>query len=593
MEEEEVTNLVEKITITGKPSLDEDLLKPIKKACKHNDAYLLPVFKIIMKQLDRKHSEIRLSSFQLLVELFERSHKFRLLVLEELYAIFELTLETNDVILPPPKAAAKKLRTLSAETMHKWVKKFASAYRKLEHGYNYLRQVKRVCFNDIEGKSAVERQREEEQKLKMDNLWRERVKRVKTQIDESEEDLQDCFTQMNNCIDLLMPKPDNFLFGQDENEVTEKDDEDEDLAQHGFLDPKSKISIDLDMSSTETNEVKETEDNCEIFRNFREQYSIFTKKMSPMVKKWVVTLTKAGELCDPNLLKKSIDLKATIDEVESKCEPFEKTLKSKKFKRKSENADDDSDETDDEDFIEVEEKSGFEATVQAEDHLMGIDFYPAFNKPSTSKTNFVRKEVKVSKKKKEELDIEKLAEEQKVHKVPLNRNSEHFWSAGSRDDDAQAVEIADPSTTIFEMEETFEEVKWACLAPMPSGRLCPRKDRFKCPLHGKIIPRDNMGNPTRLEDKKLPHEENQAVNDDWQDPELLRDIEAATGVNLQVKKGKGKGKKSSESGLTNIREKMNTVRNRLEKKIFNRSSMKRVAADLNLSEAKKSRQRLN
>ena len=102
-----------------------------------------------------------------------------------------------------------------------------------------------------------------------------------------------------------------------------------------------------------------------------------------------------------------------------------------------------------------------------------------------------------------------------------------------------------------------------------------------------------MGNPTRLEDKKLPHEENQAVNDDWQDPELLRDIEAATGVNLQVKKGKGKGKKSSESGLTNIREKMNTVRNRLEKKIFNRSSMKRVAADLNLSEAKKSRQRLN
>ena len=213
------------------------------------------------------------------------------------------------------------------------------------------------------------------------------------------------------------------------------------------------------MSSTETNEVKETEDNCEIFRNFREQYSIFTKKMSPMVKKWVVTLTKAGELCDPNLLKKSIDLKATIDEVESKCEPFEKTLKSKKFKRKSENADDDSDETDDEDFIEVEEKSGFEATVQAEDHLMGIDFYPAFNKPSTSKTNFVRKEVKVSKKKKEELDIEKLAEEQKVHKVPLNRNSEHFWSAGSRDDDAQAVEIADPSTTIFEMEGNINEAR--------------------------------------------------------------------------------------------------------------------------------------
>ena len=60
----------------------------------------------------------------------------------------------------------------------------------------------------------MERQREAEQKLKMDNLWRERVKRVKSQIEENNEDLQDCLIQMNNCIDLLMPKPDNFLFGQ-------------------------------------------------------------------------------------------------------------------------------------------------------------------------------------------------------------------------------------------------------------------------------------------------------------------------------------------------------------------------------------------
>ncbi len=39
----------------------------------------------------------------------------------------------------------------------------------------------------------------------------------------------------------------------------------------------------------------------------------------------------------------------------------------------------------DDDFIEVRDKSGFEASVQAEDHLLGIDFYPAINQPSTSK----------------------------------------------------------------------------------------------------------------------------------------------------------------------------------------------------------------
>ena len=44
------------------------------------------------------------------------------------------------------------------------------------------------------------------------------------------------------------------------------------------------------------------------------------------MKKWVVTLTKSGEVCDSNLLKKAIDLKATMDEVESKLKSFEKII---------------------------------------------------------------------------------------------------------------------------------------------------------------------------------------------------------------------------------------------------------------------------
>ncbi len=108
-----------------------------------------------MKQLSKGHSEIRLSAFQLLTEIFERSHQFRLLVLQKLHRIFELTLETDDNPLPLPKAAAKKLRVLAAETFHKWTKKYGSAYRKLEYGYNYLKQVKRASFNDIEGSCTM------------------------------------------------------------------------------------------------------------------------------------------------------------------------------------------------------------------------------------------------------------------------------------------------------------------------------------------------------------------------------------------------------------------------------------------------------
>jgi len=585
IQENELINQVIKITTTGKVELDQGMLKPIKKACKHNEAFLKPVFGTIMKQLKRKHSEIRLSAFQTLKELFERSHQFRLLVLEDLYTILELTLETNNVLLPPPKAAAKRLRTLASETLHQWTKKFGSAYRKLEHGYNYLRQVKRVCFNDIEGRSAAERQREEEKKLKMDNLWRERVKRVKNQMDENEPDINDCLTQLNNCIELLKPRPDNFLFGQDE--VTEDDESSEnpiDFASHGIIDPTTKISINIDLNKND-DDIKETDDNKEILINLREQHSLFKNKLNPLVKKWVVTLTKSGEICDSNLLKKAIDLKATMDEVESKLKSFEKIIAHKAESRSNDDSNDDSDD----DFIEVKDKSGYEARVQAEDHLLGIDFYPTFNQPSTSKGFTQPRQESVKKlivKPKKNLDIEALTEEQKTRKVVINTNTEHFWSSGMscRDDDDKVIEIVDPSTTTFEVEETFEEVKWACRAPLSSGRLCPRKDRIKCPLHGKVIARDNMGNPVnKTEVTKLP----EAEDSGWQDPELLRDIEAATGINLKMPDKKGKGKKSKESNLTNIKAMQDTVRKRLEKKIFNRSSMKRVATDLNLSESHK------
>ena len=57
-------------------------------------------------------------------------------------------------------------------------------------------------------------------------------------------------------------------------------------------------------------------------------------------------------------------------------------------------------------------------------------------------------------KKKKNLDIEALTEEQKTRKIVIKTNTEHFWSSGMscRDDDDQVIEIVDPSTTTFEAE---------------------------------------------------------------------------------------------------------------------------------------------
>lgn len=64
---------------------------------------------------------------------------------------------------------------------------------------------------------------------------------------------------------------------------------------------------------------------------------------------------------------------------------------------------------------------------------------------------------------------------------------------------------------------------------------------------------------------------------DWRDPELMREIEAATGEDLGSSKmygkgkkaGKGKGKKRKYPNLTDLKQTANTSRSRLEKKVFN------------------------
>lgn len=48
---------------------------------------------------------------------------------------------------------------------------------------------------------------------------------------------------------------------------------------------------------------------------------------------------------------------------------------------------------------------------------------------------------------------------------------------------------------------------------MPDGRLCKRKDRVKCPFHGKIIPRDPNGKmPEENKPKTKPAEIGYKVN---------------------------------------------------------------------------------
>ena len=56
-----------------------------------------------------------------------------------------LFLDTEtDTPLPPPKSAAKALKSKSLETIEKWHEKFSETYKKLALGYTYLQHCKKV-----------------------------------------------------------------------------------------------------------------------------------------------------------------------------------------------------------------------------------------------------------------------------------------------------------------------------------------------------------------------------------------------------------------------------------------------------------------
>lgn len=158
---------------------------------------------------------------------------------------------------------------------------------------------------------------------------------------------------------------------------------------------------------------------------------------------------------------------------------------------------------------------------------------------------------------------------------------------------------ASKPTRMVTFAGSFQPVKWSCRAPLSSGKLCPRRDRVKCPLHGKIVARDETGAPVNNaevvgEPASTPEGSSASTvaNDeqrkdssgtDWKEIQL--EVEAATGLDLG---GKNKRKRKSHtkasgktelkgSGLTDLNKQKNTARNRLGKIVLNKKALRRVA----------------
>ncbi|XP_056295532.1 UV-stimulated scaffold protein A-like [Pseudoliparis swirei] len=77
-----LSELVEQLTTSGEPQLNQDRMKEIKKICKVSNDCIDHVYHSVIAQLNQEHAEVRLSAFQIASELFSRSHHFRMLLVD-------------------------------------------------------------------------------------------------------------------------------------------------------------------------------------------------------------------------------------------------------------------------------------------------------------------------------------------------------------------------------------------------------------------------------------------------------------------------------------------------------------------------------
>ncbi|KAM9193513.1 UV-stimulated scaffold protein A [Mergus octosetaceus] len=206
-----LAELVEELTTAGEPQLEPGRLKELKKICKSSDDHIGHAYRLLLTRLREPHAQVRLSAFQALRELFARSHRFRTLLLADFQEFLELAVGTEHrQPLPPPAEVAQRLRKAALRCVQDWHDKYGEAYKKLALGYHYLRQNKKVDFQDVHARTVAERQREEEKQKRLDNIYKEKAKRAEKEMTEMSQEIAETLTEMENCFRLLMPDPFEF-----------------------------------------------------------------------------------------------------------------------------------------------------------------------------------------------------------------------------------------------------------------------------------------------------------------------------------------------------------------------------------------------
>ncbi|KAJ2479543.1 hypothetical protein IWW56_003020 [Coemansia sp. RSA 2131] len=514
-----IEDQVAELTTSGSETLDTDTVNQLKRRLKHDESgqTIIQVFEAIQQALEKRHAQVRLSALQLANIVFCRSHQFRLLVVDNLPRWFELVLGTNHKKLPAPVQYAQQLRDTAAEIYYMWVERFGNEYQRLIYGFRYLRFIEQVDFK----RAVKEYKRKDPERIRARRKVRleaqsEYLKRslVSVQADymRMRQRIKDALDILDNCFAILIPEIVD-IFGSHGATTgnTNNDDDDGDLDEVLAIMAANRQSIDININPERVLEAEEDTENSAVFDVIRDYLRLCVQVYSPRAQTWKQKLDRIDNSAD---LAGLVDgLCTRISVAIEKCRDLGIDFAYMNEPRDNE---EDTDEFEDAPAPVVNKQQRVCKVQQKRNSVFAMYGQKVLKQdPTYIEPSLLRDQHCHLKAERHQPEEPTNSVEEKLRKTApvvsygadleywgqreVNANTtgleiRHRFLGSARDEPMLSGAALDTlqKRAVYYQEPERKEIK-ACRAPLPSGRLCPRRDLVKCPLHGVIVPRDEQG----------------------------------------------------------------------------------------------------
>ncbi|KAJ2702443.1 hypothetical protein FB645_004262 [Coemansia sp. IMI 203386] len=548
--------LITDLTTTGLETLDPEKLKLLKTKCKTDTTgdTIIAVFQHIFKALNKSHAQIRLSSLQVINELFVRSHVFRsLFITQKLPEFLLLAFGAYGKELPLPKSYAIKLQQLAARYFYEWVEKYGFAYQRLVYAFRYLRYVEKIDFRAAAKayKSldpARARCRREMHDKNRNGYMKWSFYSVQMDMRKRKGEIVGVVRTMERCFGILVPDIAGLFDEHDGGADGADYDDDEILAVMAA----NRHAISVDINPENVLETRETEQNKVVYEMLRDCLRSCTKIYQPRIKTWLDKLGRIEPNVDANVsetLSAAKEVESRIADAVAKCQDLGIDVKC------VDNVKNASSESEDE-FEDVTEETAAEANRRLRSRKgrrndsghSGTVANTSSNKSSyPTKRNEVFSLLDDSRVKADPtyIDSRRLQElrrsiaplpqadvspsnpiEDRLREIapvvafdtdllywgedyiPADTSGfeiRHRFLGAARDRPTISGQALDrlhmravPYESLVSQQQTGaaeRPIIKACRAPLKNGKLCTRRDLVKCPFHGLVIPRDEQGHP--------------------------------------------------------------------------------------------------